>query len=148
MVLLQRVPGGGKVVARIERVVSKKLEDVSLELVRPRFGDNIHYAADGVAVLRAHVPGLHVEFLNRIRIGEGQVRVHVSVVVVGAVHLVVNPVRPAAINRSILFTGINSALTARAAIIRRDVVRPGDEEHQALRHASIQGQILDVLLAY
>jgi hypothetical protein len=77
-------------VARIYVTVAEELEECSVEGVAACKSNDVHDGARVNAVLRRQTGSLHAEFLNGVRERKGQIDVGERVVVVRAVHQVVD----------------------------------------------------------
>ena len=117
-----------------------------MQLVGARFGDDVHDAADRVAVLRREIVRLQAELLHGIRIRERQVGIDIGVVVTGAVELVVHRAWPGAVDSSLLLTRVNATVAAETAIAVRGIHGAGGQEHQRLGRPSIQRQVDNLAL--
>ena len=146
LILLQRVWRGGKIVLGIHRIVAKILKSVAMKLIGSGLGYDIGHSARRVSISGAHVIGLHIEFLQRVRTWERQIGVDIHVVVVHAIQQVIDAVGTAAIDFRILLARQNATFTIVAAVLSCDIDRAGDQKDQLLRLASIQGHAFHALL--
>ncbi len=96
LIPLERVDPAGDAVARVGVVVAEELEHAAVELIRPRFGDDVDRAAGVETVLRREPGGLHRELLQGVGERKWQVGVEGRIVVVAAVQQEVELVRLAA----------------------------------------------------
>ena len=80
---------------RIEFVVAHKLPCRAVELIRPGFDGRIDHGSASSTEFRAEVAGLHLEFLNRIR--RRQVDVRCAIQEVDRVIVVVDPIQQVAV---------------------------------------------------
>ena len=112
-----------------------------MNLIGAGLAHHVDHAAHGVAILGAHVRSLDAELRNGVRVGERQVRVHISVVVGHAIHLVVDAFRKCSAGFGVLLARVSTALAVGPAIVRCGVGDTGGEEDQLLHLAAIERQI-------
>ena len=145
LIAFQRILRRGEEVPCVEISVAQEFEDRPMQLVCARSGNDVHDAAAGIAIFGGEVVRLKIEFLNGIRIWEGDVHVQISVVVAHAVQLIVDLPHAGAINARCLFVGINTAVSTNAAAVSTQVHCARREEDQALRETAVQWQFGDLL---
>src|SRR5215475_14282014 len=100
LVTFELVPLGRLPLPRIEYRITRKFERVAMKAVGPRPRHDVHDSSGVLPVSRAVIAGLHAEFLERVRHGEGLIDVGIFVHVIAAVELVTNHILPRAVGRN------------------------------------------------
>lgn len=85
--------GSGKEIPRVHVPVTQEFEDIAVELIRARFGDDVDDRAWMQPIARRKSRSLHAKFLERIGKWERQIHVRKSVIIVPAIEQVVGSVR-------------------------------------------------------
>ena len=80
---------GRKEIAGVEVSIAYKLEEITMELIGPRFGDHVYHGARMQPVAGRDAAGLHAEFLESVRKRKWQVHIRMRIVMVPAIQQVV-----------------------------------------------------------
>src|SRR5437868_112964 len=120
--------GRSEKIARIQCAIAQELERGAMNLIRPRFRNDVDYASCRIPILGSEIRGLEVEFLKRVGIWERKVHVDVGVIVVGTVELIVDVGSVRAVDAGYLLTRINSSVAADSAILAGKVHNTGSQK--------------------
>ena len=131
----------GEKISGVQAAVAQEFESCAVNCVRAGLGDNVDRPADSVAVLSSHVVRLEVEFLNGVGIRKRQIGVQVSVIVAGAIKLIVDSSGAGAIDGGLLLSRIDTTVASQSAVAIGNIHRSCGQENQGLHCSSIQRKV-------